>query len=360
MATFRAYPIFEDIDPCTLLVDEGYQRDSSERSLKLVRRIIAGWDWAKFKAPVAVMTDAGLELLDGQHTAIAAATHPDIQTIPVMIVDVKQREERAAAFIGHNKDRVAVTAVQLHVAAVAAGDAVANAVDRVCKAAGVLLLRGSPGSGRYGVGDTMAVAAIGAVIRDQGEERSTKILAALVAGKLAPITGLHIKAAELLLFDPEYSDQITVEALAHAAAGLGKKAEAEADVFRATHPSVPKWKALAIVWFKNRRGKSGALKTEVSGISGQLKSESSPADLRTSSGKLIENITHRPSSISAISAHRPPVVDSGKADSRAALSGWKPGIHLLRCSGCDEKYQGDRRSRSCADCSYGCTEAVSA
>lgn len=115
--TTRALPIFEWVDPATLLVDEGYQRDSSERSLKLVRKIVAGWDWAKFKAPCAVMTDAGLELIDGQHTAIAAATHPGVEKIPVMIVDVDQRAERAAAFIGHNKDRVAVTAAQLHVAA---------------------------------------------------------------------------------------------------------------------------------------------------------------------------------------------------------------------------------------------------
>ena len=42
--TPRAYPIFEDVDPASLLVDEGYQRDSSERSLKLVRKIVSGWD----------------------------------------------------------------------------------------------------------------------------------------------------------------------------------------------------------------------------------------------------------------------------------------------------------------------------
>ena len=97
--TPRAYPIFEDVDPSMLLGDDGYQRDSSERSLKLVRKIVAGWDWAKFKSPVAVLTDAGLELIEGQHTAIAAATHPDIEKIPVMIVDEKQWEDRASAFI---------------------------------------------------------------------------------------------------------------------------------------------------------------------------------------------------------------------------------------------------------------------
>ncbi len=165
----RAYPIFEDVDPRTLLVDEGYQRDSSERSLKLVRKIVAGWDWAKFKSPVAVLTDAGLELIDGQHTAIAAATHPDIAKIPVMIVEVPERQERASAFIGHNKDRVAVTASQMHVAALMAGDAEAAAVQRVCDQSGVKLLRIMPGSGRYKPAESVAVSAIATLVRGRGE-----------------------------------------------------------------------------------------------------------------------------------------------------------------------------------------------
>jgi hypothetical protein len=135
--TPRALPIFEMVKRETLLVDEGYQRDSSERSLKLVRKIVAGWDWARNKPPVAVLTDAGLELIDGQHTAIAAATHPDIAEIPVMIIEAPERADRAGAFISHNRDRVAVTATQLHVAAIAAGDAEAQAVQRVCLDAGV-------------------------------------------------------------------------------------------------------------------------------------------------------------------------------------------------------------------------------
>jgi hypothetical protein len=130
--TPRALPIFEWLDPGTLLIDDDYQRDSSERSLKLVRKIVNGWDWAKFKPPVGVMVEAGIELIDGQHTAIGAATHPDIEKIPVMIVDVQEQAERASAFIGHNRDRVAVTASQLHIAAVAAGDPEAQAIVRVC------------------------------------------------------------------------------------------------------------------------------------------------------------------------------------------------------------------------------------
>jgi len=288
---------------------------------------VAGWDWAKFKAPVAVMTDAGLELIDGQHTAIAAATHPEIATIPVMIVDVDKRAERAAAFIGHNRDRVAVDA------------------------------------------------------------------------QITPLTQIEIKAINLLLYGSDYQGQISDVSLVSTIGTMGRKAYSEAHVFRAAHPSVPLWKALAITWFKNRRSKpqnpssSGPIavrtpsnrvekiNTAVSGHGEATGVQSgSPAafekrrglpmssymtpkdgtDLKTASGKLIENITHRPPNPVAISQQKPPVVDSGKVDARPKLNGWVPGRFLLRCSGCDEKYQGDRKSRSCADCAYGCTEVMSA
>jgi hypothetical protein len=69
--TPRVLPIFEWVDPAALLVDAGYQRDLSRRSLALNRRIVAGWDWARFKCPIGVLTDAGIELIDGQCTSIA-------------------------------------------------------------------------------------------------------------------------------------------------------------------------------------------------------------------------------------------------------------------------------------------------
>jgi hypothetical protein len=353
--TPRALPIFEWVDPATLLVDEGYQRDSSERSLKLVRKIIAGWDWAKFKAPCAVMTDAGLELIDGQHTAIAAATHPGVEKIPVMIVDVDQRAERAAAFIGHNKDRVAVTAAQLHVAAIAAGDAEALAIEAACQEAGIRTLRAPTKDQKPG--ETMAMSSIGALVRGRGQEGAVRVLKVARDSGVCPLTQIEIKAIDLLVYGDEYSD-ISDAALIASISGMGRKAYSEANVFRAAHPSTPLWKALAITWFKNRRSRiTGVSETP---IAGRLKSQRSAGDLKTASGKLIENITHRPVNPLAAAKQKPPVVDSGKVDGRAKLNGWMPGRFLQRCSDCDEKYQGDRRSRSCADCAYGCREAVSA
>lgn len=362
--TPRALPIFEWVEPGTLLVDAGYQRDSSERSLKLVRKIVAGWDWAKFKSPVAVLTDAGLELIDGQHTAIAAATHPSVEKIPVMIIEAPERADRAGAFISHNRDRIAVTRTQLHTAAIAAGEEEALAVQRVCAEAGVTILRVQPGSGRYPPATTMSVTAIAALIKARGEISAVKALSCLARGELAPINQTHIRAADVLLNDAEYSSQITSEALSATIQSMGRKVEDEAAVFRAAHPSVSMWKAMAICWFRNRRGPKASSSVPVEKVTTSRNDVIANADPVRSG----ENYSK---TIPAVSGERKPQATSagyqvcanlqtGKRDNRAALSGWKPGVFLLRCSGCDEKYQGDKRSRSCADCAYGCREAVSA
>jgi hypothetical protein len=246
-------PIFEWMSPADLLVDSDYQRDLSERSLKLIRRIVSNWDWKRFKSPVAVWTDVGFEVIDGQCTAIAAATHPDIVQIPVMVVEAPEKQERAAAFIGHNRDRIAVTPAQLHVAAVTAGIEEAQAVDRVAKAAGVTLLRRQAAAGHYKPGETMAIGAVDWMVRLRGEESAAKVLHVLACSGVAPITSVQMKAADLLLNDPEYAGQMTNETLLNVIRTMGPKGQAEAAIFRAAHPTVPLWKALGITWFQNRR-----------------------------------------------------------------------------------------------------------
>ncbi|MDB5652944.1 MAG: hypothetical protein JWQ94_557 [Tardiphaga sp.] len=385
--TPRALPIFEWVDPGTLLVDAGYQRDLSRRSLALIRRIVAGWDWARFKAPIGVLTDAGIELIDGQCTSIAAATHPAVEKIPVMIVEAAERSDRATAFIGHNRDRVAVTPTQIHVAALVGGDGAALAIDRVCAASGAAILS-VPSKTTYKPGETLAVTAIAALVRGRGEGGATAVLSCLVAAGCAPMTQLHIKAADLLLHTDEYSREIDPERLSLVITSMGPKVDQEAKVFVAAHPSTPLWKAMAICWFKARRAtKATSIGTEKintapevaklqnNATGGGLKTEGSSdkslentitsrndligtRDLKTASGKLMENITHRsPVVTPARQSNRD---DSCKRDSRPKLSGWIPGPVLRRCSGCDEKYTGDVKSKSCADCAYGCREAVSA
>jgi hypothetical protein len=83
--------------------------------VKLIRKIVQTWDWSRMKPPICARDESGrLFVVDGQHTSIAAARHPGIKKIPVMIVNVDTVEGRASAFIGHNRDRVAMTSMQLH------------------------------------------------------------------------------------------------------------------------------------------------------------------------------------------------------------------------------------------------------
>ena len=194
----------------------------------------------------------GFEVIDGQHTAIAAASHPDIAEIPVMIVEAALQADRAHAFIGHNKDRLGMTPMQLHFAAVAAGDAQALAIQGVAEAAGVKILRTTPGSGAYKAAETVSIAAIGSLINRRGAEKATAILQLLARPQLAPIGLAHLKAADMLLHDPEYAGQVEPEAIGRTLAVMGEEADQEARVFAAAH-TVPLWRALGVVLFKNRR-----------------------------------------------------------------------------------------------------------
>jgi hypothetical protein len=253
-----ALPKFEHVDPTGLLVDESYQRNLSERSVSLIRKIVADWDWRRFKPPVVVRLTDGLHVLDGQHTAIAAASHPKIKTIPVMVVDAPEIADRARAFLGHNRDRINVTSTQMFVAAVAAGDPDAVTVAQVCERAGIRILKNPPGAGFFKANDTMAVAAIGALVNRRGAMGARQLLDILSAAKLVPVAAVHIKAAEALMKDPEYAGQISDDDLTTVIIATRDTAEKEARVFAAAH-NVPIWRALAIIWFKGRpRGRRRA------------------------------------------------------------------------------------------------------
>lgn len=245
-------PVFVDVDPRTLLVEEAYQRDLTARSLAHIRQIAATWDWRKYHPPVVVMTDAGGLILDGQHTAIAAASRPDLPTIPVQLVEADDVAERAQAFLGLNTGQLAHSPVGLHKAAVAAGDVTACAVDRICAAAGVTI-RQAFGGARWNPGDTSSVSGVRFLLTSIGERRTTQVLQSLVAARLAPISTTHIRAAERVFTHEDFADSIEpLDAgggaqLSKAILALGDDAHREAAMF-AKAQCVPMYQALAVIW----------------------------------------------------------------------------------------------------------------
>lgn len=185
------------VHPTSLLVDETYQRDLTTRSKRLIPKLVKGFSWRKFKPPIVVEVDDGLHCIDGQHTAIAAATR-GIESIPVFVIEASSIEERAESFVAHNKDRVELTNLQIFQARVAAREEAALDVVSVCKRAGVHLRHISIQT-RVDVGDTACVAKILGLVKRQGALKSRMVLESLVKGGRAPISAPEIDATEAVM-----------------------------------------------------------------------------------------------------------------------------------------------------------------
>lgn len=240
-------PIIEWMAPGDLLVEGAYQRDLSVASLALIRRITEGWDWRRFKPPIVAWTDNGFEIIDGQHTAIAASTR-GIEKIPVLVVEAQALGDRASAFLGHNRDRLTVTPVQMHRAAVAAGDPDALAVQSVCDQAGVTILVGHFGQHKWKPGETIAVATIDSLVKRRGPDAAFQVLAMLRQAETAPVSSPAIKAVDALMNTAYFAD-IDLRHLAATIKTMGDAAEREARLDAKTH-GIPVWDALGRVWFK--------------------------------------------------------------------------------------------------------------
>ena len=256
-------PIFEFIKPTDLFVDPAYQRSIGERGLSQIRRIIEGFDWAKFKPPICAYAEhegaTVLKVLDGQHTAIAAASNPNIPEIPVMIVEAEDTAAQAKAFIGQNTQSLRVTNLQLHQAAIAAADEDALTLELTCTASNVKLLRNPNSYTGDGSRQTIAVKQIEALIARRGRVVARQVLETIANAERGPITASQIKAVELLLTDSEYSEHITPDDLTSAIIDLLYTAEEEAKLFAATH-KVLLWRALAIIWYRKCKKRRGALR----------------------------------------------------------------------------------------------------
>jgi hypothetical protein len=251
-----ARPSLEWMDPRSLVVETDYQRDLAPRSVTMIRKIVANWSWAKIKPAICVKVGNRIAVIDGQHTVIAAVSRGDIEKIPVMIVKADTVKERAAAFISQNRDRLALTPMHLHYAALAAGDEIAVAVDEACRKAKVTILRQSRGlDGKYRVGETFAIGIISTIVAKVGVNAGARVLRVLVDAKRAPLSAHEIRAVRDLLFDPEYKGKFDTYDLVTLIRSRGMEDwRARAQKFIAA--GVPRRRATAACWFRElRRGR---------------------------------------------------------------------------------------------------------
>lgn len=243
-----SFPVFKQVAPTALSVDESYQRNLSERSRTLIRKLTANWDWRAFKPPVVVLIGDGYHVIDGQHTAIAAATRGE-PLIPVMVVDAPTIADRAFAFVRQNRDRITVTPAQMHQALVAAGDEDALTLVQVCERAGVRLLRQPPGLGNFKVGDFMGVTTLKGIIGRRFPIGAGRILRICVAAKMAPITAAIARAVECLVFEPAYVGKAGDDEIALVIRSFDAVGDATATEFARKY-RIPQWRGLAVELFK--------------------------------------------------------------------------------------------------------------
>lgn len=247
---FGRPPVLRWVAPTGLLVDETYQRELRRQSLALIKRIVAGWAWNRMKPPIVIEAPEGLHVIDGQHTAIAAATI-GLPEIPIFLVDAGSIDERARTFVAHNRDRISMSPIDIHRALVAAGDDAALDVANVCRRAGVNI-RTINQSTTVAIGDTSAVGTVGRIVRRHGVQNARRALQCLVAAGRAPITESEIIAAAHVLcaakntVDPE---RLTVAIRADGIEGL-MMARARSSIERHSI-----WKVLAERWMARMAGR---------------------------------------------------------------------------------------------------------
>ena len=262
-------PEFRMVKPTDLAVEEKYQRNLSEKSMALIRKIFKDFQWSRYKPPVVAECEGGqLMVIDGQHTAIACASLADLpnaklKKIPVMIVSAVTIKERAAAFMGHNRDRVAITSPQLYYSAVAAGEETALVVEKALKETGAVIVRSNPP--KYVEGQTMAAGALLRLAGSRGYTGVKRILDIMMDAKRAPIIALELGACADLLYGKDWKGKFTDKDLATVIRSKSTSAwyaHAEATV-RKGMPMQMK-RAIAIAWFRAvPKKKSGANGNEI-------------------------------------------------------------------------------------------------
>lgn len=193
------------LEPRQLVVNEEYQRGVSRAGIRQIRQMAERWDWSAFKAPSVARTDDPdlYEVVDGQHTAIAAATNGTIPYLPCLVMSAETLAEKASGFLGINRDRIALTKAAIYNALVAAQDETAITVFCALSDSGCRMLDVPPNAGRWEVGDTLAVGTLLDIGKRRGGPRLTTLLTLLKGAQAAPISSMALKALDLALpLDP--------------------------------------------------------------------------------------------------------------------------------------------------------------
>lgn len=203
-ANVPAAPIVRVVNPIDLHVEGAYQRELTKRSLVLIRKMVNGWDWTKFKPPICAKRAGGnLVVIDGQHTAIAAATL-GIPEIPVLLVRADEVASRADSFVSHNRDRLIMSAHQIFHASAAAGDASAIAILRLAAETGIIIPRNAPTRGRPAPRQVAAINDVVSAYKKHGEDVLRRIFTIAVTAECSPLSRAATRGLGIILTAPYF------------------------------------------------------------------------------------------------------------------------------------------------------------
>jgi hypothetical protein len=172
-----------------LVIDESYQRHISAAGARLVRQLIQYWDWNRYKAlSVAPTGDGKFEIVDGQHTAIAAISHGGIEMLPCLILDSASAKERAADFVGINTTRTNLTPYALFRAQLVALDPLALEAQAALDEVGANMIESVRAhQTEYAAGTLACPSAVLFIARKGGRAGLVRSLRACMAADLRPI-----------------------------------------------------------------------------------------------------------------------------------------------------------------------------
>jgi hypothetical protein len=243
-----------------LYVDKVYQRNRSERSDRHIVDMVTQWDWALFVEPLVYRNAKGqYHLIDGQHTAIAWLSHPQL---PAMIdVDLIESittvQEAARAFASRNTRRLVPHILQIYKAALAGNEEWAVALYKASSKAGVHIPF-TPGFSHKS-NTVLAVAELTKLLSARGEDGLDKVLKTIAVGNFKPIRETHLKAVDALLFDERYKGFVHQSRLQAILRKLNDNEVQGHAAATAIAMKMRRWEALVIRYFREYQAEFGGV-----------------------------------------------------------------------------------------------------
>lgn len=118
----------------TLQMHPSYQRDVIAQKVK---EITAAWSWLSCGALIVGRRGGEHWVIDGQHRALAAKRRSDITHLPCVVFETVDVQQEARGFLDANTGRKPVSAISKQKALVAAGNEIADYVQKACAGVGV-------------------------------------------------------------------------------------------------------------------------------------------------------------------------------------------------------------------------------